>query len=427
MSLTAAERGNDALRPFRAGPKFFVPQVETSPQIQSPRRCAVAAIAEPMVVSEAKADPAAGPLPLYRTRRKAGHLQPDPAQELAAEKLQSLHNALRNYEPAAGSAGWRERLGLGRRKVDPPQGLYIFGGVGRGKSMLMDLFFLAAPVPKKQRVHFHAFMLEVHDSLHRRRQSGEADGDPIPPLAQEIADSAWLLCFDEFHVSNIADAMLLGRLFEALFHLGVVVVATSNVAPGDLYAGGLQRDRFLPFIELLKLRMDVLELDGVTDYRLKRLKDLSVYHHPLGGRATAALDEAFERMTDGATATAATMIVQGRRLSLPRTANGVARMSYAELCEQPLGAADYLEIARHFHTIIIDDVPKMSADQRNEARRFMILIDALYEHKVNLLMSAAASPERLYEAGDGAQDFKRTASRLIEMQSIDYLAKAHLA
>jgi cell division protein ZapE len=380
-----------------------------------------------MVVSEAKADPAAGPLPLYRTRRKAGHLQPDPAQELAAEKLQSLHNALRNYEPAAGSAGWRERLGLGRRKVDPPQGLYIFGGVGRGKSMLMDLFFLAAPVPKKQRVHFHAFMLEVHDSLHRRRQSGEADGDPIPPLAQEIADSAWLLCFDEFHVSNIADAMLLGRLFEALFHLGVVVVATSNVAPGDLYAGGLQRDRFLPFIELLKLRMDVLELDGVTDYRLKRLKDLSVYHHPLGGRATAALDEAFERMTDGATATAATMIVQGRRLSLPRTANGVARMSYAELCEQPLGAADYLEIARHFHTIIIDDVPKMSADQRNEARRFMILIDALYEHKVNLLMSAAASPERLYEAGDGAQDFKRTASRLIEMQSIDYLAKAHLA
>jgi cell division protein ZapE len=426
MSLTAAERGNDALRPFRAGPKFFVPQVETSPQIQSPRRRAVA-IAEPMVVSEAKADPAAGPLPLYRTRRKAGHLQPDPAQELAAEKLQSLHNALRNYEPAAGSAGWRERLGLGRRKVDPPQGLYIFGGVGRGKSMLMDLFFLAAPVPKKQRVHFHAFMLEVHDSLHRRRQSGEADGDPIPPLAQEIADSAWLLCFDEFHVSNIADAMLLGRLFEALFHLGVVVVATSNVAPGDLYAGGLQRDRFLPFIELLKLRMDVLELDGVTDYRLKRLKDLSVYHHPLGGRATAALDEAFERMTDGATATAATMIVQGRRLSLPRTANGVARMSYAELCEQPLGAADYLEIARHFHTIIIDDVPKMSADQRNEARRFMILIDALYEHKVNLLMSAAASPERLYEAGDGAQDFKRTASRLIEMQSIDYLAKAHLA
>jgi cell division protein ZapE len=384
-------------------------------------------VAAPTQPTSATADAAAGPLPLYRARRHAGHLQPDPAQELAAEKLQSLHNAIRNYEPASGSAGWRERLGLGSRKIDPPQGLYIFGGVGRGKSMLMDLFFLAAPVAKKRRVHFHAFMLEVHDSLHRRRQAGEAGGDPIPPLAREIGDSAWLLCFDEFHVSNIADAMLLGRLFEALFDLGIVVVATSNLAPDDLYAGGLQRDRFLPFIDLLKARMDILELDGAVDYRLKRLKDLSVYHHPLGARASAALDQAFERMTDGATATAATMIVQGRRLTVPRTANGVARMSYAELCEQPLGAADYLEIARHFHTVIIDDVPKMSADQRNEARRFMILIDALYEHKVNLLMSAAASPERLYEAGDGAPEFKRTASRLIEMQSIDYLAKAHLA
>jgi cell division protein ZapE len=276
-------------------------------------------------------------------------------------------------------------------------------------------------------VHFHAFMLEVHEALHRRRQAGEADGDPIPPLAREIADSAWVLCFDEFHVTNIADAMLLGRLFESLFELGVVVVATSNFAPDDLYAGGLQRDRFLPFIDLLKARMDILELDGAVDYRLKRLKDLSVYHHPLGARASEALDRAFERMTDGATATAATMIVQGRKLTIARTANGVARMSYAELCEQPLGAADYLEIARHFHTVIVDDVPKMSADQRNEARRFMTLIDSLYEHKVNLLMSAAASPERLYEAGDGAFEFKRTASRLIEMQSIDYLAKAHLA
>jgi cell division protein ZapE len=370
---------------------------------------------------------AAGPLPLYRARRRAGHLQHDPAQELAAEKLQSLHNALRNYEAASGRAGWRERLGMGGRKQNPPQGLYIFGGVGRGKSMLMDLFFQAAPVALKRRVHFYAFMLEVHDSLHRRRQSGEADGDPIPPLAEEIAASAWLLCFDEFHVSNIADAMLLGRLFESLFDLGVVVVSTSNLAPDELYAGGLQRERFLPFIDLLKERMDILELDGTLDYRLKRLKDLSVYHYPLGAAAATALDKAFERLTDGATAIAATMVVQGRRLRIPRSANGVARMSYTELCEQPLGAADYLEIARHFHTVIIDDVPKMSADQRNEARRFMILIDALYEHKVNLLMSAASTPERLYEAGDGAVEFKRTASRLIEMQSLDYLAKAHLA
>jgi len=415
-----------ALPPVAQNPSSrLVSQLESRGHRHRLRRPADLAMAE--TTFEGDSGTAAGPLPLYRARRGAGQLQHDPAQELAAEKLQSLYNALRNYQPDSGRAGWRERLGLGRRKQDPPQGLYIFGGVGRGKSMLMDLFFQAAPVALKRRVHFHAFMLEVHDSLHKRRQSGEADGDPIPPLAQEIAERAWLLCFDEFQVSNIADAMLLSRLFEALFDLGVVVIATTNVAPDELYAGGLQRERFLPFIDLLKTRMDILELDGAVDYRFKRLKDLSVYHHPLGAAATAALDRAFERMTDDATATAATMIVQGRRLTVPRAANGVARMSYAELCEQPLAAADYLEIARHFHTVIVDDVPKMSADQRNEARRFMILIDALYEHKVNLLMSAAAIPERLYEAGDGALEFKRTASRLIEMQSLDYLAKAHLA
>jgi cell division protein ZapE len=379
------------------------------------------------ITPEQTSAPAGGPLPLYRARRQSGRLQADLVQELAAEKLQSLHNALRDYRPESGRAGWRERLGLGVRKVDPPQGLYIFGGVGRGKSMLMDLFFEAAPVALKRRVHFHAFMLEVHESLHRRRQSGEADGDPIPPLAQRIAAGAWLLCFDEFHVSNIADAMLLGRLFEALFDLGVVVVATSNQAPDELYSGGLQRDRFLPFIALLKERMDILQLDGAIDYRLRRLKDLSVYHHPLGPGATAALDQAFERMTDGAAATAIKLTVQGRQIIAPRSANGVARFGFAELCEQPLGAADYLEIAKHFHTVIIDDVPKMPADQRNEARRFMILIDALYEHKVNLLMSAAVMPERIYDAGDGAIEFKRTASRLVEMQSLDYLAKPHLA
>jgi len=369
---------------------------------------------------------AAGPLPLYRARRRAGHLQHDAVQELAAEKLQSLYNALRNYEPSSGRAGWRDRLGLGGRKQDPPQGLYIFGGVGRGKSMLMDLFFQAAPVALKRRVHFHAFMLEVHDSLHRRRQSGEANGDPIPPLAQEIAAGAWLLCFDEFHVSNIADAMLLGRLFESLFDLGVVVVSTSNLAPDELYAGGLQRERFLPFIELLKERMDVLELDGAVDYRLKRLKDLSVYHHPLGAAATAALDQAFERLSDGATATAATMIVQGRRLTVPRAANGVARMSYAALCEQPLGAADYLCIAEHFHTVILRNVPRLTPRNRDRAWRFTTLIDALYEKKVKLICSAEAPPEQLYVEGDGAFEFQRVVSRLMEMQSPDYLGLEHI-
>jgi cell division protein ZapE len=383
---------------------------------------------DPRTLAAAAPDGAAdGPLPLYRARRRAGQLQADPQQELAAEKLQSLHNALRGYRPSQGRSGWRDRLGLGRRPENPPQGLYIFGGVGRGKSMLMDLFFGAAAVARKRRVHFHAFMLEVHESLHRRRQAEGIAEEPVTALAAKIADSAWLLCFDEFHVSNIADAMLLGRLFESLFDLGVVVVATSNWAPDDLYKGGLQRERFVPFIDLMMARMDILQLDGAVDHRLARLMDLSLYHHPLGPSATAALDCAFVRLADGAPVAPLTLAVQGRRLTVPRTAAGVARMSYRELCESPLGPADYLEIARHFHTLVLDDVPAMTAEQRNEARRFMTLIDALYEHKVNLVMSASVPPLRLYLDGDSAIEFRRTASRLLEMQSRDYLGLAHLA
>ena len=367
-----------------------------------------------------------GPLADYRARRRAGQLESDPAQELAAEKLQSLYNALLHYEPAAGRVGWRERLGLARRREEPPQGLYLFGAVGRGKSMLMDLFFETAPLPRKRRVHFHAFMLEVHDSLHRQRQEG-IEGDPLGPLASRIADAAWLLCFDEFHVSNIADAMLLGRLFAALFDLGVVVVATSNEAPGDLYKDGLQRERFLPFIALLQERLDVLELDGVIDYRRNRIQGMTVYHHPLGPDATSALASAFARLTDDAAGAPTTLMAQGRTVAVPRAAKGVASFRFADLCEQPLGAADYLAIATHFHTVIVADIPRMTRDQRNEARRFMTLIDALYEHKTNLICSAAEPPDRLYVSGEGAKDFRRTASRLIEMQSSAYLARAHLA
>jgi len=369
---------------------------------------------------------AAGPLALYRARRRAGQLAADPAQELAAEKLQSLHHALVHYQPASGPAGWRERLGLARRRDEAPQGLYIFGGVGRGKSMLMDLFYASAPIEKKRRVHFHEFMLEVHDRLHRQRQDRALEGDPLAPLAVAIAAESWLLCFDEFHVSNIADAMLLGRLFGALLDLGVVVVTTSNTPPDDLYQGGLQRERFLPFIDLLKERLDILELDGVIDYRRDRIKGMTVYHQPLGAFADAALAEAFAQLTDGAAGGATTLGVQGRALTVPRAAKGVARFGFAELCERALGAADYIAIATHFHTVILAEIPLMTPEQRNEARRFMTLIDALYEHKTNLICAAAEAPDKLYVRGDGVREFKRTASRLIEMQSLAYLARPHL-
>src|SRR6185312_11276398 len=287
-------------------------------------------------------------------------------------------------------------------------------------------FFASVPIEKKRRVHFHEFMLEVHDRLHRQRQDRSIEGDPLAPLAAEIAAESWLLCFDEFHVSNIADAMLLGRLFAALLDLGVVVVTTSNTAPDELYQGGLQRERFLPFIELLKERLDILELDGVIDYRRNRIKDMTIYHQPLGAAAEAALAAAFAQLTDGAAGSATTLAVQGRQLAVPQAAKGVARFRFDDLCAHVLGAADYIAIATHFHTVIIAEIPLMTPDQRNEARRFMTLIDALYEHKTNLICAAADVPDKLYVGGDGAREFKRTASRLIEMQSLAYLARPHL-
>jgi len=369
----------------------------------------------------------AGPLLAYRTRRRKGALKHDANQELAAEKLQSLHNALKHYQQASGKAGWKERLGLGRRRVDPPQGLYIFGGVGTGKSMLMDLFFEQAPVAQKRRVHFHAFMQEVQERLHAWRQKTKGDkADPLPDLAEELVQEFWLLCFDEFHVVNVADAMILGRLFESLFELGVVVVATSNWPPDRLYEGGLQRDQFLPFIELVKERLDVLMLDSGTDYRLALLKDISVYHGPLGKKASRKLDEAFARLTEGAEAQSETIERKGRKIPVSQAARGVARFDFAELCEEPLGPGDYLAIAKRYHTVILANVPKLSEKQRNEARRFMTLIDALYEHRVNLVISAAAPPEGLYPSGDGAFEFERTVSRLQEMRSGDYVALAHI-
>jgi cell division protein ZapE len=364
-----------------------------------------------------------GPLTAYRALRQAGKLDPDPAQLLAAEKLESLSRALAGYRPSNGG-GWKARLGLARQRETPPQGLYLFGEAGRGKSMLMDLFFEHAAVERKRRVHFHAFMLEVHTRVHRFRQAN--DGDPIAPIARDMATDAWLLCFDEFHVTDIADAMILGRLFQGFFEAGVVVVATSNFAPDALYRNGLQRELFLPFIALIKEKLDILQLEGGIDWRRRRLKDMRLYHTPLGPEATAALEAAFATLTEGAEPRLESLIVQGRMLEIPRAAKGVAFCSFAELCQAPLGPGDFLAIARHFRTMILDGIPVLTPDRRNEARRLVTLIDELYEHRVHLVCAAEAEPDALCPEGEVAELFKRAASRLIEMQTRDYLELEHL-
>ena len=367
------------------------------------------------------------PLQRYRSLRRAGEIKADPVQELGAEKLQSLHHALNGYQPAGDTwlTGWKDRFGLGRSNDEPPQGLFIYGPVGRGKSMLMDLFFDSAPVERKRRVHFHAFMLEIQQRLTQERRTTKRD-DPLMAVAADIAGETWLMCFDEFHVVNIADAMILGRLFQGLFERGVVIVATSNSAPQDLYRGGLQRDWFLPFIDLICERLDVLDIGPGVDFRLDRLKGQPVYHTPLGAAATERLDTAFETLTDAANGQAVELTVLGRQLIVPIAARGVARFTFDELCRQPRAAPDFLAIATHFHTVIIDGIPRLSPQEREGAKRFVVLIDTLYEHRVNLFASAEVDPAELYPAGDTAFEFKRTSSRLIEMQAEDYIAAPHL-
>ncbi len=369
-----------------------------------------------------------GPIHTYRRLVREGEWQADPAQELAAEKLQLLHLRLAGYDPHAQS-GWTLPFTRGRNQ-EAPQGLYLYGDVGRGKTAVMDVFFENVAVERKRRTHFHAFMIDVHTRIHAWRQAakqGGPDGDPIPPVAKALASDAWLLCFDEFQVSDTADAMILGRLFLSLFDNGVVVVATSNRPPDDLYLGGLNRDLFLPFIDMLKSRLEPLALDGDQDYRLARLKQAPVYFSPIGPETDGLMDEAFDRLTDHAVPSSETLDVQGRTLTVPACAHGAARFSFAELCEQPLGAADYLEVALQFHTVFLDRIPKMGLEKRNEARRLINLIDVLYDHRVNLVCSAETAPGEIYEEGDGKFEFARTESRLIEMQSEDYLAAAHRA
>ena len=369
-----------------------------------------------------------GPLLAYRALRESNAIQEDPLQAAATKTLQHLHNMLKGYRPDAIPTGWKARLGfLGKRKPAPP-GLYIFGPAGRGKSMLMDLFFDNTHVESKRRVHFHEFMIEVHDTIHNWRQSPHKPKDavdPLPQIARAIAGKSALLCFDEFHVNNIADAMMLSRLFEGFFDAGVVVVATSNFAPDDLYMNGLQRERFLPFIDLIKEQLNIVELSSPTDYRQARLSRMQVYHTPLSDKSIHALNLAFANLTEGARIEEGRLSVRGREIDVVKSARGVAYFDFEELCQRPLGAEDYIAVSNHFHTIVLSSIPRMSKDMRNEAKRFMNLIDVLYEKKVNLVASAEAPPEELCAAGMHAFEFQRTTSRLVEMQTPEYIDLPH--
>jgi cell division protein ZapE len=365
----------------------------------------------------------------YQTLVASGAIEADPAQAEIVEAYASLEHRLDGYKPLR-KQGLLGRL-FGDKDASPPRGLYIHGEVGRGKTMLMDLFFHASPVEHKRRAHFHEFMAEVHERIYGYRQGiarGElADADVIALTAHAIFDEAWLLCFDEFHVTDIADAMILGRLFARLFALGTVVVATSNVAPEDLYKGGLNRALFLPFIAQIQSHMDVLRLDARTDFRLEKLQGVKMWLVPPDADADTALDKAWARMTGGAACKPRDIPIKGRVLRVPCSSHGVARFSFADLCEKPLGASDYLRLARDYHTILVDHVPVMDYADRNAAKRFISLIDTLYDNAVKLMASAAAHPVALYVATEGseANEFKRTSSRLIEMSSASYLALPH--
>ncbi len=363
-------------------------------------------------------------LPRYHRLIAAGELRADGDQMAAATRLDSLQHAL-EASPPRGSILWR----IAGKRPDAPRGIYLWGGVGRGKSMLMDLFYNSLNIQRKRRVHFHAFMQDVHARLHAER--AKEAGDPIGPLARALAADVRCLCFDEMVVNNAADAMILSRLFTALLAEGVTIVATSNRPPHDLYKDGLNRDLFLPFIALINARLDVFSLNGPTDYRMDRLHGVDMWHAPIGDTATQACRNAFFQLTDFSPEDAANVptaeldVGGGRTMHVPKSLKGVAVFSFRRLCGEARGAPDYLAIARTYHTVFIVGIPVLGPENRNEAARFVILVDALYEHKVKLIVAAAAEPADLYPTGDGRFEFDRTISRLMEMQSTDYLALGH--
>ena len=366
----------------------------------------------------------------YAALIAAGKIEADPGQGVLAGHLAALERRLEQNILAqkSSSLGWL--FGQWQKDRSAVRGLYIYGEVGRGKTLLMDLFFETSAVRRKRRVHFHEFIADVHERVHVYRQelkNGNSGPDPIHRAAEAIAEEAWLLCFDEFHVTDIADAMILGRLFTRLFELGVVVVATSNLAPSELYRDGLNRALFLPFIALLQKQCEVVRLEARVDFRLEKLTGVPTWYVPDDAKAQSALDEAWRRLAGSHAGATHELMVKGHAVRVPQAAMGVARFSFADLCGQPLGASDYLRIAHEFHTVILDHIPAMDYEQRNEAKRFIILIDTLYDHAVKLLASAQAQPDDLYRADQGFEvlEFARTASRLIEMRSQAYLGLPH--
>ncbi|MBL4784743.1 MAG: AFG1 family ATPase [Cohaesibacteraceae bacterium] len=365
-----------------------------------------------------------------KNRIQSRDFEEDSAQIALACELDEVLVQLdrRRLANKGSSLGW---LFSRKSDVTPVKGLYIWGDVGRGKTVLMDMFFESVTVRRKKRVHFHEFMDDVHLRIHAYRQEQnrgrEKKGDPIVPIAEQMAREIRLLCFDEFSVTDIADAMLLGRLFTRLFEEGVVVIATSNVIPDELYRDGLNRQLFLPFISLLQQYTKVYQLDARTDFRLEKLEQAPVYHFPLGKSSDDALQELWVRLTGTRHAQSAVIPNKGREIPVPQATGGFARFGYAELCEQPLGVSDFLRIAQAYHTVFVDRIPILNREKRNEAKRFINLIDAFYDNNVKLICSADADPAKLYDGGSGTEafEFQRISSRLIEMQSEDYLGQRH--
>jgi cell division protein ZapE len=350
---------------------------------------------------------------IYDARVAEGTLRADPAQHGVLPALEALRLWLE--QNAARKVGLF--AGLFARPAMPPPGMYLWGGVGRGKSMVMDLFAEAVDIPTKRRVHFHAFMQEIHRGMHEARKQGVEDA--VAPVADRIIKEVRLLAFDEMQITDITDAMIVGRLFEKLFAAGVVIVTTSNRPPEDLYLNGLNRALFLPFIALLRERMQVVELASPTDYRQHRLQGAQVYFHP-AGKAREAIASIWSDLTGGSSGEPLRLPVNGREVEIPRFANGVGRATFWDLCAKPLGAADFLAIAQACRVLILEDIPQLSSANYNEAKRFVTLIDALYEAKVRLICSAADEPEQLYIEGTGSFEFERTASRLREMQGAEW-------